>query len=133
LLNLNRTLLLPLGVFVSVFAIFAPSPSLASNAGDACTISGAVEREGGQTLICNGSTWKQVYQVDTDGRTVLQVDNDGNTCNSSREGRLSYDSDNDVWEFCDGTSWLPFDQAGCQGPADFNISGDYEQIWSGLV
>lgn len=53
-------------LFVTLITFQSPA-AFASTAGAACSISGAVERDGGQTLICNGTTWVLVSNIQTSG------------------------------------------------------------------
>ncbi|MFZ4405372.1 MAG: hypothetical protein ACOYOK_14835 [Pseudobdellovibrionaceae bacterium] len=65
----------------------------------------------------------------TDPKSALHVNGtlivgDGNeTCNSTRPGALRYIQASDDWQYCDGTSWRPFDSAGCGGPASCTTIG----------
>lgn len=86
------------------------------NAGEACTISGSWHRQsdaGGVTqFICNGTTWVSLNEYSTSGRSTLQIDNDAGVCNAAKTGRLRYDDGGDSWDYCTGSAWAPFEQAG---------------------
>lgn len=70
-----------------------PCISHASNPGDACTVLGAQERNSGQILICNGTTWIETIQTVNAGRSLFQVGVDSSTtCQSYETGRMRYAS-----------------------------------------
>lgn len=62
---------LKLFIAFSLFTLMCEPSALASNAGDACNTSGAVERDAGQTLICNGSAWVLSIVHTTAGNTGI--------------------------------------------------------------
>ncbi|HEY5792226.1 MAG TPA: hypothetical protein VIS74_02945, partial [Chthoniobacterales bacterium] len=88
-------------------------------AGDSCAVSGAFTHAGGpeQTgaghfLVCNGSAWVSVIDHTASGRTDIQINNDTGSCTTAKTGRLRYNDSTDVWEYCTGSAWSPFEQAG---------------------
>jgi hypothetical protein len=102
----------------SLLAILAPASALASTAGSACSTSGAVERDGGQTLICNGTAWVLVSNFLTSGNVGIgttspanrldvaaSVNSDGgiyvrnNTDGTSASTRISFKDSTDATAF----------------------------------
>jgi len=69
--------------------------------------------------ICDGTTWKTVkvtdYTTGTGARISAQIAPDSGTCTAIKTGRIRYDGTN-VWEYCNGSAWTPFDQGACVGP-----------------
>ena len=64
---------------------------------------------------CDGTTWKNLRELDDSGsgvRTRLQIANDTGSCTAAKLGRLRYDG-TATWEYCDGSAWLPFEATGC--------------------
>ncbi len=100
--------------------ILSPSPSFA-----ACTspdgVAGSLDYDDSikTQKICDGTTWKVLKEIDystgTGARIGAQISNDAGTCTAIKTGRIRYDGTN-VWEYCNGSTWTPFDQA-CAGPA----------------
>ena len=104
-------------VAVIVFLLLcAAATAFAASPGDACPAAGAVERDGGQTLICNGTVWKEAEQIANTGRSKAQVDNDTGNCTADKTGRLRYNESTDTWEYCAGTgpAWNPFEDPLCE-------------------
>lgn len=86
--------------------------------GDACSTAGMVRGTGGPgqvpgiILVCNGTTWKAVETFTTDGKSLFQVNSDSGSCTTDKQGRLRYTSASDLWEYCTGSTWSPFEHAG---------------------
>ena len=65
---------------------------------------------------CDGTTWKNLREIDDSGsgaRTRLQIANDTGSCTAAKTGRLRYNDGTDTWNYCDGSSWVPFEATGC--------------------
>ncbi|VVN79805.1 hypothetical protein [Pseudomonas fluorescens] len=76
--------------------------------------------------ICDGTNWKVLEEVDystTGARQRLQVADDAGTCTALKTGRLRYNG-TATWEYCNGSAWVPFESAGCTGPASCPAVGD---------
>jgi hypothetical protein len=62
-------------VFITALAAFILFPVSSGTAhaaaGDACASTGAVQREGAQTLICNGTQWVLLSTSNTDSSTTM--------------------------------------------------------------
>ena len=109
--------------------ILAASPARAQlyNAGDPCpepTAGRIFTQEGaaGPSLVCNGTTLEVDESVTTGpyargvGTATPQATLDVNggvrigadtTCTAAKEGTIRYVAASDVYEFCNGTSWVP--------------------------
>lgn len=59
----------------------------------------------------------------TDGGSV-RVGADADICTSTKDGAIRFTSSTDAWEFCNGSAWVPFEQAGLTGPAGCANIGD---------
>lgn len=105
-----------------------PAPGdVCSTDGQYVVSAGPEVATGGHMLVCDGANWQPVLTFDRDGASLLQVGNDSGSCTTAKTGRLRYDSGGDTWEYCDGSNWGPFEQAGsaCQtGPADCPAIGN---------
>ena len=80
---------------------------------------------------CDGTTWKNLREVDDSGsgvRTRIQIANDTGSCTAAKLGRLRYDGTS-TWEYCDGTTWQALasggstSAAGNTGEIQFNSGG----------
>ena len=80
---------------------------------------------------CDGTTWKNLREVDDSGsgaKTRLQIANDTGSCTAAKLGRLRYDGAS-TWEYCDGTTWQTLASAGStsaagnSGEIQFNSGG----------
>lgn len=117
--------------FISFIFLFPVSARAAeTQPGDACPTAGLIRDTGGpeqipsRLLICNGTVWKTLEERTTDGKGLFQVNSDSGACNSDKQGRLRYTSATDIWEYCSGSTWSPFEQAGLAGPANCPAIGD---------
>lgn len=119
--------------FMSFIFLFPASARAAeTQPGDACPTAGLIRDTGGpeqipgMVLVCNGTVWKMLEERATDGKSLFQVNSDSGACNSDKQGRLRYTSATDTWEYCSGSAWSPFEQAGsaCGGPADCPTIGN---------
>lgn len=76
--------------------------------------------------ICDGTNWKLLEEFDysTSGaRQKIQIANDTGGCTGEKTGRLRYNGTS-TWEYCNGSAWVPFEAAGCIGPAGCSNVGD---------
>ncbi|WP_177326136.1 DUF1566 domain-containing protein [Pseudomonas sp. G5(2012)] len=117
--------------FMSFISLFPVSVRAAeTQPGDACPTAGLIRDTGGpeqipgMVLICNGTVWKMLEERATDGKSLFQVNSDSGACDSDKQGRLRYTSASDTWEYCSGSTWSPFEQAGLVGPAGCANIGD---------
>ena len=90
--------------------------------GDSCSNSGATERQGGQTLICDGSTWNLATEIETDGRVKLRINEEADPCTNSIVGQLRFEPVNSAIEYCDGTAWVTTTPKTLESLADVNAS-----------
>jgi hypothetical protein len=60
-------------IWVFILGLAGSSAALASIVGSACAIPGAVERDAGQTLTCDGSVWVLVENFSSYGPTATQA------------------------------------------------------------
>lgn len=119
-------------VFAGLLIVSASAIAAETQPGDACTVAGAVQETGGpeqlpgRVLICDGATWKSLNERTNDGKSLFQVGGDTGSCTADKQGRLRYTSASDIWEYCTGSAWSPFEQAGsaCGGPADCPAIGN---------
>ena len=68
---------------------------------------------------CDGTTWKNLREVDDSGsgvRTRIQIANDTGSCTAAKLGRLRYDGTS-TWEYCDGTTWQALASGGSTAAA----------------
>ena len=119
--------ILPLLILILLY----PSASQAQEGpseGAACTTAGVMARaggpeitspEGGRWMICNGSTWVTALSYRRDARVLLQFDYDSGACNSSKTGRIRYNSSTSSWSYCNGTGWSSFGRAGSNATCNF--------------
>ena len=110
--------------------LFFTLPALASQPvpDDTCTTSRVIIRSGGPILsgdahfmVCDGSNWISILSSEEDGRSHINIANDTGTCTSDKTGRLRYNDGTDTWEYCDGGSWGPFEQAAGGGSCNTTI------------
>ncbi|MGE0269618.1 MAG: LamG domain-containing protein [Candidatus Omnitrophota bacterium] len=110
-----------LGCITVLIFVLCAFPAMAQTAiggtetaGAACSGSGRVAFTNGKILICNGTIWVESLSIQTTGQSLFQVDDDAGSCTTAKLGRLRYDGTS-TWEYCNGSNWLPFEQAGPAG------------------
>ncbi len=103
-----------LPIFTLLFSIFS------MNTAWACTsptgVLGSLNYDSGTSTVtrCDGTNWKVLEEHDASGsgtRKRTQVANDTGSCTAIKLGRLRYDGTT-TWEYCNGSAWVPFEQAG---------------------
>ena len=117
-----------LSLFLVVFLIVPPAyTACTSPPGD--TESFEWDETTKTWTYCDGTNWKNLSELDDSGsgvRQLLQIADDTGACTAAKKGRLRYDNGgSDTWEYCDGSAWGPFEQAGaCTAPASCPNVGD---------
>ena len=121
--------------FLATLTVYAQE---SPNAGDACVSEGITIRTGGteepngEWLVCDGTKYVPILNYNSSGRSSINIANDIGSCTSDKLGRLRYNDVNDTWQYCDGSAWGPFEQAGGAGcgfsngtcpPANSSIQG----------
>mgnify|MGYP001483823222 CR=1 FL=1 len=94
----------------AAFLVLAPLPAHAYNPGDACSnadVFPQVSLGDGRLMVCDGTIWKSVTDIATDGQSLFQVDNDAGACTATKLGRIKYDGVS-TWQYCDGANWSSF-------------------------
>lgn len=101
-------------IILSFFLLVNETQAQEAQPGAACSGAGTSSWTGGpeqipgRLLICNGSTWQSAQETANTGRTLFQNDYDSGTCDSSKDGRLRYDSAGNAWHYCYNNSWSTF-------------------------
>lgn len=92
----------------------------AASPGQVCSVAGSFGTNDYQLLVCDGFQWAEFMKVENTGRSLVQIAQDTGACIPDKIGRLSYDGI-DSWEYCDGTTWTPF-QSGASGGGAENLT-----------
>ena len=71
----SQTMRLHAFLFLTLALCSMPGFAQASTAGSSCSVAGAQERDSGQILICNGTTWVETIQTTNAGRSLFQIGN----------------------------------------------------------
>ena len=71
----SQTMRLHAFLFLTLALCSMSSFAQASTAGSSCSVAGAQERDSGQILICNGTTWVETIQTTNAGRSLFQIGN----------------------------------------------------------
>ena len=132
-------------LFLSVLMASSMTMAQQTQPGDACDpsqehhyqrVAGADNAGSGYELVCNGTEWKLITQWDTgSGQSFFQVGNDTDPCDSDKTGRLRYDSGADEWQYCNGSTWGPFEHAGgsAGGTVAFSPFTDLDNLAPGTL
>ena len=104
--------------------LFLASPSFAALPGDVCSVAGALQRDGGLTIVCDGANWQAVSDIENTGRIIFNsnaaaqapvhvegeviIKDSGLVCAAAAEGAIRYNSSQKRHEYCDGSNWVLF-------------------------
>jgi len=129
---------------IALFIATIPTHAAEPAPGDPCpTADIIVETAGPETigvrhiLRCNGTIWQQQQTIDAAGNTGIGtatpqaplhvageaiIGRGSLGCTSAQDGALRFTSSTDLWEFCDGSAWVPFET--CTPPTSCPAVGD---------
>ncbi|MBP5858836.1 hypothetical protein KAJ83_17590 [Marivibrio halodurans] len=98
---------LPAWLALGLVLVFAHPVHAAMPAqGDSCTDDGASIWGGPAFLVCNGSTWQEVFEYDSAGKVLFTLDNDASACDSDHAGSMRFNAEDTRFEGCDGDNWV---------------------------
>jgi hypothetical protein len=140
-MNWNKAFLL----FTLCILLLNTDFSHAQTIGDACSSEGSYVQESGdqgEFLLCDGDTLEAWMKTDNATRRItiekrfissqgIIIGDDTGACSAiSDAGTIRYDNAANLWEYCDGSSWLTFGAV----PDSFNPNGYFvgtQSSWNG--